>query len=118
MSNIRAVTLQGTPAANNLSERDFQKQVIDLAKHLGWRVHAERAAMTKKGWVTPIQGDAGFPDLVLVRPPRIIFAELKTEQGRATSEQWEWIDALDMCPRVEWDIWKPSMLQFIAKKLT
>jgi hypothetical protein len=50
---------------------------------------------------------AGFPDLVLVRPPRVIFAELKTATGRVTADQWRWRDLLDGCPGVECYLWRP-----------
>ena len=90
-----------------VSERDFQNTVIELAKLNGWLVHAERHAMKKDGsWITPIQGDAGFVDLVLVRD-RVIFAELKSEKGKVSDAQWGWIDALRMVGK-EVYIWRPS----------
>ena len=39
---------------------------------------------------------AGFPDLVLVRGPRLIFAELKTERGKLTADQVAWLEDLAM----------------------
>ena len=61
-----------------MTEREFQRAVVELARLMGWRVHHTRPALTRAGeWRTPIQGDAGFPDLVLCRPPRLILAELK-----------------------------------------
>jgi hypothetical protein len=61
-----------------MTERDFQRAVVELARLMGWRVHHTRPALTQRGrWLTPIQGDAGFPDLVLCRPPRLVLAELK-----------------------------------------
>jgi len=62
----------------SMTEREFQQAVVQLARLMGWRVHHTRPALTQRGrWLTPIQGDAGFPDLVLCRPPRLILAELK-----------------------------------------
>jgi hypothetical protein len=76
-------------------ERDFQRTVIDLARRTGWRVHHTRPALTQRGrWLTPVQGDVGFPDLVLCRPPRLIVAELKRVGGRLTAAQRGWLDAL------------------------
>jgi len=39
--------------------------------------------------------DPGFPDLVLVRGDRLIFAELKTDRGRLSADQVVWLDDLD-----------------------
>ena len=65
-----------------MTEREFQRAVVELARLMGWRVHHTRPALTRAGeWRTPIQGDAGFPDLVLCRPPRLILAELKRNAG-------------------------------------
>ena len=50
----------------------------------------------------------GFPDLVMVRPPDIIFVELKAEKGRVTQDQEEWGWALMGCPGVEYYLWRPS----------
>jgi hypothetical protein len=50
------------------TEREFQRQVIDLARLLGWRCAHFRPGRTARGWRTPVQADgAGFPDLQPVR---------------------------------------------------
>lgn len=73
-----------TPAA--LSERDFQAQVVQLAQLHGWLAYhtfdSRRSA-------------AGFPDLVLVRGPELIFAELKTDHGTVRAEQDRWLASLE-----------------------
>jgi len=90
-------------------EKDFQRAVIDLARLTGWRVHHTRPALTQRGrWLTPIQGDAGFPDLVLVRAGRVIFAELKRNGARPTPAQREWLEALQACAGVECYLWTPD----------
>lgn len=77
------------------SEASFQARVIALATACGWLVHHTRPARTAAGeWRTPVQGDAGFPDLVLVRPPRLLFVELKAAGRMPTAEQWRWLQAL------------------------
>lgn len=62
-----------------------------------------------------------MPDVVLCRPPRVIFSELKRERGkltharlhhgrrtRWTEGQAEWIRDLLACPGVETYWWVPS----------
>jgi len=67
---------------------------------------------------TPCQGDAqGWPDLTLVRPPRIVFAELKAEDGHLLPEQRRWLDILDDCGQ-EVYLWRPSDFDEIQQILT
>ena len=100
------------------SEKDFQATIIQLAQLCGWMIAHFRPAMTSKGWRTPVQGDIGFPDLVLVSPPcksgprlgkRIVaFIEVKSDRGKLTAEQKKWLDALH---DVDWamaGVWKPG----------
>lgn len=78
-----------------ITEAAFQQQVLDLAALGGWRVAHFRPAQTARGWRTAVAADgAGFPDLVLVRGPELIFAELKTEKGRLRAEQEAWLSDL------------------------
>ena len=96
----------------SISEKDFQDMVVDAAEKWGWLVHAERPAKSNKGWVTPIQGKEGFPDLVLCKPPRLILAELKSQKGKVSTPQQEWLDALAICTEAAIDVdvvlWRPS----------
>ncbi len=95
-----------------LREAELQDAIVEAAMMLGWRVMHTRPARTGKGWRTPLQGHRGFPDLVLVRPPRLVFAELKSLSGKLTPEQTAWIDALDKVaehdPRDPLDIIDPQ----------
>ena len=81
-----------------MSERELQQAVLDCARLFGWRAYhtfdSRRSAR-------------GFPDVVLVRPPRLLAAELKAEHGRLTLEQHRWLDALRACPGVEAVEWRP-----------
>lgn len=71
-----------------ITEKQFEAQVKDLAKVFGWKYyHTWRS----------IHSPAGFPDCVMVRPPRLIFAELKSEKGKLSPEQQEWLDILREC---------------------
>jgi hypothetical protein len=99
-----------------LTEKLFQRQVVELAKMLGWRVF--HPFLSK--W-----SERGFPDLTMVRARdrRLIFAELKAEAGRLTPAQGEWQELLGAISdaacgippsevrdgrRIEVHVWKPS----------
>ncbi|OYT69750.1 MAG: hypothetical protein CFK49_12130 [Armatimonadetes bacterium JP3_11] len=100
------------------AERDFQARVVALARLTGWRVYHSRPAQYGNGrWHTPLQGDAGLPDLILCKPPRLIFAELKSERGRVRAEQQAWLDALRQCNGVEVYLWRPSDWDAIVETL-
>ena len=63
-------------------------------------------ASTSTHW--SIHSDAGWPDLALVRPPRFIAAELKSDRGQLTDDQAQWLDLLDACAGVEAYVWRPA----------
>jgi hypothetical protein len=89
-----------------VTERDWQQTVIEAAQALGWMVAHFRAAKTSQGWRTPVQADgAGFPDLVMVRGKRIIFAELKSNTGRISADQEAWLEALGGAGEAY--VWRP-----------
>ena len=92
-------------------EEEFQNQIIELAHLFGWRVAHFRAAQTAKGWRTAVSADGkGFPDLVLVKAGRLIFAEIKTDDPRSkTSEDQDaWLEALRTVAGVLVVVWRPS----------
>jgi hypothetical protein len=98
-----------------LTEDQFQKRVIETAKLYGWKVSHFRAALTRSGrWATPVQGHKGFPDLVLARAGRIIVAELKTDKGRVSPEQKEWLAALGEYGR----LWRPRDWDSVLAELS
>ena len=98
----------GGTTAPGMSERQLQDAIIELAKLLGWRIAHFRPAMTREGWRTAVQGHVGFPDLVLLRPPRLIFAELKSKKGRVDFEQATWLNGLNEVKGVEQYCWRPA----------
>lgn len=72
------------PIAHDVSEKDFQRAVIALAKRNGWLAY--HTADSRKS-------AAGFPDLVLVRE-RVVWMELKSANGIVSAAQQTWIDCL------------------------
>jgi hypothetical protein len=94
--------------ASVISERELQTAVIECAKLLGWRVMHQRPARTLQGWRTPLEGHAGYPDLTMLRPPRLVFAELKSKKGRVHFDQATWLNGFDAVPGVEQYLWRPA----------
>jgi hypothetical protein len=95
-------------AKRSTEERDFQKGVLDLAALYSWIAYHTHDSR---------RSQAGFPDLVLVRDDRLIFAELKSEKGRATKEQEEWLGALCNVSGVSVYLWRPSDMDEIIELL-
>lgn len=104
----------------NRPEGEFQDQVIKLARLFGWRVAHFRPAKTSKGWRTPVSADGkGFPDLVMAKSPLKIVAELKTDKGKTSPDQDEWLEALgpttDVCLVT---VWRPRDWPAIEEAIT
>ena len=68
-----------------MSEKDLMAAVVAAARMGNWlcfhTFDSRRSA-------------PGFPDLVLVRGLQALFVECKTERGRLTVEQRQWLDGL------------------------
>lgn len=90
-----------------MTEDELLSAVIELATFAGYRCHHVRPAWSRKGYRTPLQGHAGFPDLCLCGHKRLILVELKSDDGKVSPEQWLWIDALTLAG-VEAYIWRPE----------
>ena len=81
-----------------MSEATWQAHVLRVARQFGWLVyHTQFSIRSHRGW----------PDLVLCRPPRILFVELKSDRGRVSPEQRDWLDALRACG-LDARVWRPT----------
>jgi hypothetical protein len=98
------------------SEDDFQRFVIETAKLNGWKVtHFRPVKLLSGRWATPLQGDAGFPDLALARGGVVILAELKSQKGIVSDDQESWLAAIGSeLGRV----WRPSDRPAIVAELS
>lgn len=104
--------------AHALTEREFQAQVLALAHFYRWRSahwHDSRRQV-RPGVHVGDKDAAGFPDIVLARPPELLIIELKAEKGRLSPAQREWLQLLEMCG-VEVHVWRPSSWPEIEKRL-
>ena len=81
-----------------MTENNLQESVRAVAKAFGWlHYHTHNS----KG------SEPGFPDSVLVRGDRIVFAELKSDTGMLTDPQREWLAKLHNVG-VETYTWRPA----------
>ena len=91
-----------------LTERDLSRQIVNAANECGWLVY--HTFLSK--WSKP-----GFPDLVMTREDRLIFAELKGAKGKVAPAQVEWLDTLALVPGIEVYLWREEHLQEIYENL-
>ena len=91
-----------TYESSRVLEKALQQRIMDTAKALGWLAYHTHDAR---------RSVPGFPDTCLVRGERLVFAELKSEKGKVTVEQQQWLDALEKVPGVECRVWRPADLQ-------
>ena len=82
-----------------MPEASLQASIVELASLLGWRVFHVHDSRRSIG--------AGFPDLLLARPPRVLVFELKREGRYPTATQRGWLEALAECPGIESGVWRP-----------
>lgn len=89
--------LQRVP--EDCKEKVLQAWVRKRAENRGWTC-----------WCTlRSQGSPpGQPDLILVRPPRVLFVELKSSSGTLRPSQRLARTLLSDCPGVEYYLWRPK----------
>lgn len=98
-----------------LTESEWSSVVVELARLGQWalRYHTLRS----KG------STSGFPDWVFVKGPRLLFAELKSEVGKTTAKQDDWIAGLREVEAatkglVQVYVWRPSDYPEVVETLT
>ena len=84
------------------SEGDFQKTIIEVAEIHHWNIYHVAKVKGKLRSKSSI----GFPDLVLVRGGRLIFAELKVGKNNPTDDQMRWLTELRRAHHYVY-LWRP-----------
>lgn len=102
-----------------MTEKDWQRQVMDLARLRGWdacHFHDSRRQVAPGVFI----GDsaaAGFPDLVLWHERHgVVFAELKTSRGRLRADQEQRLWSLRRAGARVY-VWRPEDLTEVARVL-
>jgi hypothetical protein len=91
-------------ALRAMTEAQLQSRVLGLAKFYAWDVyHTHDSRRSNPGW----------PDLVLIKPPRVLFVELKTHRGSLRPEQRHWLQMLRDAGQ-EVAVWRPADLEHVA----
>jgi protein gp37 len=91
-----------------MTEKELSQQVQQLARLKGYRVYHTFLS---------VYSEPGFPDLCMAKEGRLIFAELKTERGKVTSSQKDWLEVLAASKACEVYIWRPGDWDEIVKVL-
>ncbi len=80
-----------------MTENQLQTQVLALARYYGWETYHTHDSR---------RSNAGWPDLVLIKVPRVLFIELKSFRGSLRPEQRGWLYQLRECG-CEVTVWRP-----------
>lgn len=83
---------------NLYPEKDFQSTVTDLFKLKGWRVYHNPDSR---------RSEAGWPDLMLLKPPHFLMVELKTDTGKVKPIQDMVMRELNSS-NVTVNVWRPA----------
>ena len=90
-----------------VTEAQFQDQVRQAALWSGWAFYHTRDSR---------KSDEDFPDCLMLRPPRMIVAELKREGKDPTPGQQWWLAHFQCCG-AETHVWRPSDIDRVMEIL-
>ena len=100
-------------AADIITEREFQATVAIIATNFGWTLQHHWSERHSR---------AGWPDLTLCRGHRLMFWELKREDGKPTPAQEQWLTKLAEIaktnPGIHVACFRPSDMPEIRELLT
>lgn len=82
-----------------MSEAELERHVRRITADLGLLAYHTR---------TSIGSQRGFPDWVIAGRP-VLYRELKTQRGKLTAQQTQWLDTLVQCGQ-NVGIWRPEDL--------
>ena len=94
-----------------ISERELAATVDAMAERFGWKIYG---VLEQRVYARRLS--KGFPDRVMTRNSRLLFIEYKSQRGRVTPEQQEWLELLRLT-LAEVFLWRPSDLDRIEEIL-
>lgn len=92
-----------------MTERELQNTIIEAAKlagYLCYHTHDSR------------RSQPGFPDLILIRDGELYALELKTEKGKVSDAQLDWLSAFQLVTTSTGLVVRPDDLDNILWLLT
>lgn len=99
-ARMRRLNAAQAAQAARMSEAGLMLAIRRLTRIMGHRVyHTARSD----------RSDKGFPDLVIAAAGGIMYRELKTETGKLTCEQLDWLCDL-RAAGADADVWRPGDL--------
>ena len=99
------------------TEAEFQRVVVAFAELQGWDwMHVGRVGKYAPNGAKGTLGK-GWPDLLLVRGRRIIFAELKAQKADPLPESQKRVLNV-LAAAAECYVWRPSDMPMILEELT
>lgn len=124
------------PGAPKLSEMDFLRQLIGrrqfrgaertggLLRTLGVErlfhdeaTNAVRQCERCKAELPVVRNAPGFPDLVFVAGRTLWLVELKSQRGKPTEPQRQWLAALRQVTRIRVAVWRPDDVDEIVREV-
>ena len=92
------------------TEAEFQSDITRIARLTGWRCYHTFNSR---------RSDAGYPDLTLVNATAgfMVLAELKTDRGKLTAAQREWIADVRRTGQ-HGLVWRPALMDAITEFLS
>lgn len=82
----------------DLAEEELLRFVRWTAKQYGWLVYHTHDSRGS---------EPGFPDIVATNGEQLLFSELKSNKGKLTMEQQQWLELLRRIPGIDVNLWRP-----------
>lgn len=93
------MSMEAPAYRDTMTEAQFQELIVETAELHGWLVYHTYNSR---------RSQPGFPDLILIKPPRLRAFEIKTATGKVGLMQVEWIRAFKDVEFVSADIVRPG----------
>lgn len=104
-----AVSARTATAYDQITEKDWQAQVVELLQYRGYVVYHTFDSR---------RSQPGFPDLLALNPKTgdALVAELKSERGITTPRQLEWLTFFELCGTTGY-VWRPSQIDEVIARV-
>lgn len=105
---IAPADVKAAALPSDVTEERFQAELLKVARWAGWKCYHCRDSR---------RSEVGFPDLILIRGPVLLVAELKVKKNKPTPAQERWLLAFEAIPGVRVRRWRPDDWEAIEAEL-